>query len=82
MTIKKAVALKYMPDLPAPFVIAKGKGELARRIEEIARANGIEIVGDGELTERLCAIELGDYIPEDLYQIIAEVLIFALRLGS
>lgn len=80
--MKKAVAVKYLPELPAPFIVAKGKGALARKIEEIAREHGIEIVENALLAERLQAIELGDYIPEDLYRVIAEILIFAQRLAS
>lgn len=78
--MKKAVALKYNQELPAPIVIAKGQGEVAKRIEELAKAHGINVVFDKDLVERLSVIELGDFIPEELYEIIAEILIFALRL--
>jgi len=78
--MKKAVALKYNQELPAPIVIAKGRGEIAKRIEELAKAYGIKVIFDRELVERLALIELGDFIPEELYEIIAEILIFVLRL--
>ena len=80
--MKKAVALQYVPELPAPFVVAKGKGELAEKIKEIAKNHGVEIVSDPELAERLHAIDVGDFIPPDLYRIIAEILVFSLRLAS
>jgi flagellar biosynthesis protein len=80
--MKKAVALKYMPELPAPFILAKGKGDLAERILSLARQHGIEIVEDSHLAGRLIEIDAGDFIPEDLYAVIAEVLVFAMRLSS
>ncbi|HEQ71102.1 MAG TPA: type III secretion protein [Spirochaetia bacterium] len=80
--MKKAVALHYMQDLPAPIVIAKGKGRLAERIREIAEAHQIEIVEDSDLADRLVTLDIGQLIPEDLYEIIAAILVFAVRLWS
>ncbi|HUX22722.1 MAG TPA: EscU/YscU/HrcU family type III secretion system export apparatus switch protein, partial [Spirochaetia bacterium] len=40
----KAVAVKYARGLPAPFVVAKGRHELAQRLIEIAESSGVEIV--------------------------------------
>ncbi len=80
--MKKAVAITYNHDLPAPFVVARGRGRLAERIVEIARRHDVGIVIDGELAERLIEIDAGDFIPEDLYAVIAEVLVFAKRLSS
>jgi flagellar biosynthesis protein len=80
--MKKAVAVKYLPDLSAPFVTAKGKGELAEKITAIAAAHHISLVTDPSLVERLIEIDVGDFIPEELYRVIAEILVFALRLAS
>jgi flagellar biosynthesis protein len=80
--MKKAVAVKYSSDLPAPFIVAKGRGELAEKIQSIARQHDIDIVVDQTLVERLLTIDVGDFIPEELYSVIAEILIFALRLAS
>ncbi len=80
--MKKAAAITYRPDLPAPFVVAKGRGALAERIVDIARTNGITIVEDAPLADRLIEIDAGDFIPEELYAVIAEVLVFAMRLSS
>jgi flagellar biosynthesis protein len=80
--MKKAAAVTYIHDLPAPLVVAKGRGQLAERIVEIARENGVTIVVDGELADRLIEIDAGDFIPEELYAAIAEVLVFAMRLSS
>ncbi|MBN2354353.1 MAG: EscU/YscU/HrcU family type III secretion system export apparatus switch protein [Spirochaetales bacterium] len=80
--MKKAVAVKYLPDLPAPFIIAKGRGDLAEKIELIARQHDVGIVIDRTLVDRLIEIDVGDFIPEELYRIIAEILVFAMRLAT
>lgn len=74
--MSNAVALKYNRDLPAPFVIAKGRGATAARIERIARDNDIEIVKDSALTEGLIDLDIGSYIPEHLYAVVAELLAY------
>ena len=78
--MKKAVALKYETHLPAPFVIAKGKGELALKIKEIAENNNVGLVYDEELADNLEMIEIGSFIPEEYYRIIAEIFVFLGRL--
>ena len=72
----KAVAIKYAPDLPAPFILATGKGKLASVIANIAAENGIEIINMPELADNLIELEAGSLIPEEYYEIIAELLIF------
>jgi flagellar biosynthesis protein len=78
----KAVALKYITDLPAPFICAKGKGELANIIEKIAKENRISIVSDAGLADRLVELDVGTFIPEDLYEVIAEILVFVGNIGA
>jgi len=74
---KKAVALKYRPESDtAPKVIAKGKGQSAERILEIAREHNIFIHNDPDLIEILSELDLNDEIPPDLYLIVAELLAF------
>ncbi len=65
--------------MPAPFVVAKGKGALAERMLEIAGEYGIEIVRDGALTESLFLVESGDVIPEELFEIVATLLAYVYR---
>jgi flagellar biosynthesis protein len=77
---RKATALKYSEDLPAPFVIAKGRGELARRLACRAEELGIPVQEDPELSELLDVLEIGDFIPEELYEIIAELYTFVIRM--
>lgn len=71
-----AVALKWDGD-GAPRVSAKGKGELAERIAELAADHGIPLRHERELVELLLLVELDQEIPSSLYVIVAEVIAFA-----
>lgn len=73
-----AVALKYDKDAAdAPVVIAKGADFLAEKIKETARENRIEIVENKPLARMLYHnVELGDQIPPELYQMVAEILAY------
>ena len=71
-----AVALQYSEDLPAPIVLALGRGPLAEAINRIARENGVTLVADAELAESLIQLEVNTFIPESLYGVIAELLVF------
>jgi flagellar biosynthesis protein len=80
---RKAVALRYDREKEhAPRVVATGKGLVAERIIEIARAQGVVLREDKELVDLLSHIELYDVIPVELYQVIAEVLAFVYRLNK
>lgn len=74
--LEKAVAVKYIRDLPAPFVIAKGKNNIARKLVQIARERGISILREETLSERLFELETGEFVPEEVYEIVAEILAF------
>ena len=76
---KTAVAVKYSRELPAPFIIAKGKKQLARRLLEIAKGHGVEIVVEPELSQALYEFHVGSYIPEELYEIMAHLLAHILK---
>jgi len=71
----KAVALKYSKELPAPFIAAAGKGRLADRMIEIAEENGIPIEKREDLTEVLFTLDAGSFIPEGLYEVIAQLYV-------
>jgi len=77
-----AVALRYdAATMEAPVVVAKGAGIVARRIKEIAEAHGVPIVEDVALARALYdGVELGQPIPVELYQAVADVLAFVYRM--
>ena len=80
---KKAVALKYHEESDkAPVLIAKGKGEVAEKILEIAREHNIYIHDDPDLIEVLSRLDLHEQIPSDLYLVVAELLAFVYSLNS
>ncbi len=74
--MKKAVALSYSSDVPAPFVTGRGSGRIAERILEIAADHDIPVVMDDILSNTLFLLDPGDYIPEEVYGIVAEIFIF------
>ncbi len=78
--MEKAAALRYSDDLPAPLIVASGKGELAAAIKRIARENGVALVEDRDLAETLLTLDAGQLIPESLYAVIAEILVFVRNL--
>lgn len=74
--IKKVAAIRYDENQMAPEVVAKGSGVVAENILNVAKEENIPVVENKELVEELSKIELGDHIPPELYQIVAEVLVF------
>ncbi|WP_432665122.1 EscU/YscU/HrcU family type III secretion system export apparatus switch protein [Wukongibacter baidiensis] len=78
-----ANALKYSPeDDIAPKVVAKGRGFTADKIKELAEKNGIPIYRDEKLSKQLYNLSIGDEIPQELYNVVAEVLSFIARLDD
>lgn len=73
---KTAVALTYDPGDDAPRVVASGKGRLAERIIEKAVESNVPLHQDGKLAETLAKLEIGDMIPPELYEVVAEILVF------
>lgn len=73
---KKAAAIQYAPGEPAPTVIAKGKGVIAEKILEKAEEANLPVYKDEKLVEELTKIDIGDYIPPELYTVVAEILVF------
>lgn len=74
-----AVALKY-DGSGAPAVTATGQGATAEEIIQIARDHGVPLYEHPELVEILAKLDLGEEIPDTLYQVIAEILAFAFYL--
>ena len=71
-----AVALKYnVDDNPAPIVVAKGEGYIAQKIKDKARENNVMITENKPLARALFAtVEIGEAIPPELYEAVAEIL--------
>lgn len=79
---KTSVALRYDERMPAPLVVARGKGDLARRLEDVARECDIPVVEAAQLAETLYVVEPGESIPEEFYEVVAEILGFIWRTSS
>jgi flagellar biosynthetic protein FlhB len=76
-----AVAIRYDKSMTAPEVVAKGQDFLAERIKQVARENRVAVVENKPLARALYqAVEVGDAIPPELYQAVAEVLAYVFRL--
>ena len=74
---EKAAAIKYEHGKDStPRLIAKGRGKVAEKILEIARANDIPIEEDRELVEFLSMLDLYQEIPPEIYMAVAEILAF------
>lgn len=69
-----AAAIRYDESLPAPFVIASGRGIHAQRLVEIATRCEIPVEQDGELAGQLVTLDPGTLIPEELFEPIAIIL--------
>ncbi len=81
---KNAVALKYETGDSAPKIVAKGTSRLAELIIKIARENNIVIEENKLLSEVLMQFDAGDYVPEETYEVVAQILafVFKLKLGK
>jgi len=80
---RKAVALKYEAvKEQAPKVVAKGINQLAQRIIQVAKDHNVPIHEDANLVEVLTKLELNTQIPPDLYQAVAEILVFIYKLNQ
>ena len=77
---KKAVALKYDSDEIAPKILAKGAGVVAQKILENAADSEIKIHEDAALVEDLTRLDLGEHIPPELYEAVAQILVFICEL--
>jgi flagellar biosynthesis protein FlhB len=77
-----AIALLYDASrMNAPFVIAKGKDEVAQKIKEIAAGAGVPMVENRPLAQSLYKnVEISQAVPADLYQAVAEILAYVYRL--
>ena len=79
MSDDTAIALQY-DGAKAPTVLATGQAELAEEIIAIAREHQIPIYENPDLVALLSSLHIGQEIPPELYQVIAEIIAFAFYL--
>lgn len=78
-----AIAIQYDKNADnAPRVVAKGMRLKAEKIREIAKAAGVPIMKNVSLANALYRVEVGQEIPEELYDAVAEVLNFVFALQA
>ncbi len=80
--VKTAVAIAYDPKDVAPTVVASGKGKVAEKIIEKAKESDVPVHEDSKLASTLSSLEIGDAIPPELYEVVAEVLVFVDRMDK
>lgn len=73
---KQAIAIAYDPNDNAPRVVASGQGVLAERIIETAQQASVPVHEDAKLAETLSHLQIGEMIPPELYEAVAEILVF------
>ena len=79
ITNKTAVALSYEEGDQAPKILATGKGYVAEKIIEAAKEENVPVHKDEKFAATLSKLEIGDYIPKELYGVVAEILVFVDR---
>lgn len=77
---KSAVALSYDSGDMAPRIVASGRGILADKILDVAKEAQVPVHQDTKLANTLSKLEIGDYIPMELYEVVAEILVFVDRM--
>lgn len=73
---KQAIAIQYNPDEVAPKILASGTGIIADKIIEKAKSSDVPLYEDNKLSNTLSKLDIGEYIPPELYSIVAEILVF------
>lgn len=80
--MKEAAALKYNPEENnAPVVVAGGRGSIAEKIIKLAEENDIPLFKDENTAHVLCSLPAGEEIPVELYQAVAEIYAFILKVS-
>jgi len=78
--LKKAAALRYNEfSDEVPKVVAKGKGIVAEKIIEMAKAHNIPIVEDSLLVDSLIKLDLYEEIPPHLYEAVAKIVAYIIK---
>lgn len=79
---KKAAALKYEGNYDAPIVTAAGIGYVADKILEEAEKSEVPVVYNKELADLLTNVDVGSYIPSELYDAVAEVIAYIMDMDK
>ncbi len=77
---KMAVALQYERGDDAPKVVATGRGLIADKIISKADEAQVPVYKDEKLVKSLSSLEIGESIPPELYEVVAEILVFVDRM--
>ena len=80
--IFSAVALRYPDWADAPYISAKAKGSVAKRLVEIADENDFPVVENAEMANVLSMQSVGSFIPESTYEVIATIFAFVIKLDE
>lgn len=82
MKRKKAAALKYDSVFSSPTVTAIGFGEIADKIIEEAENSNVPVMENPDLAENLTMLSIGQNIPVELYEAVAEIIAFIYSLDN
>ena len=74
--VKQAIALEYDPGEVAPKIVATGRGRIAEKIIEAAQEAEVPVHQDDKLADTLSKLDIGEFIPPELYEVVAEILVF------
>lgn len=76
---QKAVALKYDGADIAPVIVATGLGYMAEKIVQTAIEQDVPVYEDTSLATLLSRLELGEEIPQELYQLVVDIYVYFLK---
>lgn len=81
--IKEAAALRYSPNKGgAPEIVALGRGDTAARIIAKAKESEVPVYEDANLAHTLNFMKIGEEIPRELYEVVAQILVFVSKLDD
>jgi flagellar biosynthetic protein FlhB len=81
--VRLAVCLRYDPEqMGAPKLVAKGANKLAARIRELAAEHQVPLVENRTVAQNLYKLDLGEEIPSQFYQAVAEILAYVYSLKN
>lgn len=75
----KSVALKYENKDPSPKLVAKAEGLETKKLLSIASDNDIPIIKDDKLADTIYQLEINEYIPPELFEIVATIYSFVMK---